>query len=41
MTINIYLNNDRTYQCDNLIIGKTYENEATIRNTRRSSRRCS
>lgn len=29
MKINIYLNNDRTYECNNLIIGKTYENEAT------------
>lgn len=29
MRINIYLNNDRNYRCDNLIIGKTYENEAT------------
>lgn len=29
MTINVYLNNDRTYECNNLIIGKTYENEAT------------
>lgn len=29
MEINIYLNNDRTYECNNLIIGKTYENEAT------------
>lgn len=29
MRINIYLNKNRTYSCDNLIIGKTYENEAT------------
>lgn len=29
MKIDIYLNNDRNYSCSNLIIGKTYENEAT------------
>lgn len=29
MVIDIYLNDDRTIKCDDLIIGKTYENETT------------